>query len=78
MSIPPTQAPRFVVCVETGEYKIDLALHKIYEVLPDDSAERSGWIRVVDESGEDFLYPTGWFRAIEVSEGLAAELRQAS
>lgn len=70
--------PRFVVCVRNDEYPMDLALHKIYEVLPDPSAERSGWIRIVDETGEDYLYPEKLFQPIEVSQALGEKLLRAS
>lgn len=75
----PSGEPRFVVCVEVpDEYAIDLALHKIYEVVPDAGAERSGWIRIVDETGEDYLYSDALFRQIEVPQGLWTELWKAS
>ena len=57
-----SSVPRFVVCVSNDGYPMDLALHKIYEVHPDASAERSGWIRIVDQTGEDYLYPAKLFR----------------
>lgn len=59
--IPNADPPRFAVCVRNDGYESDLALHKRYEVPPDPSAERSGWIRVVDETGEDYLYPAKYF-----------------
>lgn len=58
----PAEPTRFVVCARNDGYELDLALRKVYEVLPDSSAERSGWIRVVDETGEDYLYPEIYFR----------------
>jgi hypothetical protein len=70
--------PRFVVCVRNDEHPMDLALHKIYEVLPDPSAERSGWIRIIDETGEDYVYPEKLFQPIEVSRALGEELQRAS
>lgn len=70
--------PRFVVCVRNDNYELDLTLHKIYQVLPDASAERSGRIRIVDETGEDYLYPETFFRPVEVTRALEAELLRAS
>ena len=61
----PEEPPRFVVCVKNDGYTLDLALRKRYEVLPDPSAERSGWIRIVDETGEDYLYPESLFQPLE-------------
>ena len=52
--------PQFAVCVKNDECE-DLELRKIYQVLPDKRAEREGYIRVVDESGEDYLYPESYF-----------------
>ena len=59
-------APRFVVCVENGRYPVSLELHKIYRILTDKEAEGEGDLRVVDESGEDYLYPAKWFVPVEV------------
>ena len=53
--------PRFVVCINNAEYPASLELHKIYRVLPDNKATRDGDLRIVDESGEDYLYPAEWF-----------------
>src|SRR5437879_8646869 len=51
--------PRFAVCIKgTG---FDLIAQRVYRVLEDRKAERHGWIRVVDESGEDYLYPASCF-----------------
>jgi hypothetical protein len=61
--IPDGDAPRWVTCVRNDGYETDLALQKRYKTLPDPSAERSGWIRVVDETGEDYLYPSKYFQA---------------
>jgi hypothetical protein len=55
--------PQFAVCVNNTEYPASLERHKIYRVLPDEEAARDGDIRVIDESGEDYLYPlrpTSW------------------
>jgi len=53
--------PQFVVCIHNGEYQASLELHKIYRVLPDEEAAEEGDIRIIDESGEDYLYPAEWF-----------------
>jgi len=62
--IPRT--PRFVVCINNDGYPASLELHKIYRVVPDDEAAADGDIRVVDESGEDYLYPASRFASISV------------
>ena len=51
---------RFAVCVRNEDCE-DLELRKIYQVLPDKRAERDGYIRVVDESGDDYIYPESYF-----------------
>ncbi len=52
---------RFAVCVSNADYPVSLELHKIYRVLPDEDAEADGDMRVIDESGEDYLYPEIYF-----------------
>ena len=58
--------PRFAVCIENKAYPDDLKVRTIYQVLPDESAAKSNYIRVVDETGEDYLYPAEYFVLIEV------------
>ena len=65
MTGPETEAS-FVVCVENSGYPASLELRKIYLRLSDPKAETDGLIRVVDESGEDYLYPSRFFAAISV------------
>lgn len=50
----------FAICVENKDCE-DLEKRKIYQVLPDDTAVKDGYLRVVDESGEDYLYPESYF-----------------
>jgi hypothetical protein len=54
----------FAVCVRNDEYEGALELCKIYEVLEDPTAEPHDLMRVIDESGEDYLYPRQWFLPI--------------
>jgi hypothetical protein len=68
-------AAEFVVCLKNAGYVASLELHKIYRVLPDPDAEKDGDLRIVDESGEDYLYPKDWFVLIEVPEVVEASLR---
>ena len=65
---------RFVVCIENSAYPASLELHKIYRVLPDVDAAREGDLRVVDESGEDYLYPAEWFVAVDLPRRLKTSL----
>ena len=73
-----SQEHRFAVCVRNEAYEASLELHKIYRVLPDLEAERDGDVRVIDESGEDYLYPAAWFVPIEVPEAVQLSLLEAS
>jgi len=50
----------FALCVENEESE-DLELRKIYEILPDKQAGKDGYLRVIDDSGEDYLYPKTYF-----------------
>ena len=69
----------FAVCVQNTDYPASLELRKIYEVLPDPDAATHGLIRVIDESGEDYLYPNNFFVRIDLSRPVeTAILRAAS
>jgi hypothetical protein len=70
--------PTFAVCVRNEGYEASLERNKIYAVLPDDQAERDGDLRVVDESGEDYLFAADRFVAIEVPTAVRASLLKAS
>ncbi len=59
---------RFVLCLESGTYKASLEPCKVYRVLDDPAAEAKSLLRVVDESGEDYLFPAGLFVPIDVPE----------
>ena len=68
----------FAVCISNDDYPASLELYKIYRFLPDDDAASDGNLRVVDESGEDCLYPASCFSSISVSAELEASLLNAS
>ncbi len=70
--------PQFAVCVDNSGYPASLELHKIYRVLPDTDAARDGDLRVVDESGEDYLYPASRFLMIELPKAIEQVLLRAS
>ena len=58
----------FAICVDNSEYPASLELHKIYQALPDEDAERDGDLRVIDESGEDYLFCAKCFVRLDVPE----------
>lgn len=70
-----TAEARFALCIENRDCE-DLEKRKIYQILPDEEAAREGYLRVLDESGEDYLYPESYFIVIELTrkaqEALAA------
>lgn len=57
---------KYVICVKNDNYQSSLEVRKLYRVVTDISAESRGLLRVVDESGEDYLYPAGHFVPIEL------------
>lgn len=67
---------KFAVCVNNAGYPASLELHKIYRVLPDEDAEVDGDLRIVDESGEDYLYPTDYFVLLELPQAVEKSLLQ--
>ena len=69
---------RFAVCVKNKDYAASLELRKIYKVIPDDQAVKHQQIRVVDESGEDYLYPADYFISIELPQAVEKVLTLAA
>lgn len=59
-------AQQLVVCVRNEEYLASLEVRKIYETLKDDDASKHGQLRVIDESGEDYLYPADLFVPLDL------------
>ncbi|MCP5347697.1 MAG: hypothetical protein R3F41_08790 [Gammaproteobacteria bacterium] len=58
----------FVICIENSDYPASLEKRKIYEVVPDEKASEVDHIRVIDESGEDYLYPASCFIDAHLTE----------
>jgi len=65
---------RFVVCLDNSGYDASLDVRKIYRAVSDAKSEKLGLIRVIDESGEDYLYPMKLFATIEVSAAIRRRL----
>ncbi|OHB64702.1 MAG: hypothetical protein A2Y77_03645 [Planctomycetes bacterium RBG_13_62_9] len=74
--IEPRVNNRFALCVENKDSE-DLEKRKIYVVVPDEDAEREGYLRVIDESGEDYLYPASYFILVELPAEAQEALRVA-
>ena len=68
-----THKKHFAVCVDNTDYESSIIVRKIYEVLPDEEAAKDEMLRVVDESGEDYLYHRSQFILVE----FPAEVQQA-
>jgi len=62
---------QFVVCIHNETYPASLELRKIYQVVLDEKAAQHRLLRVIDESGEDYLYPAHYFVSIELPQSAA-------
>ena len=69
---------KFAVCINNDDYEVSLELHKIYRVLPDEDAAVHGDLRVIDESGEDYLFSADRFVPIVVPEAVQKSLLKAA
>lgn len=65
---------KWMLCVTNKGYEASLEARKLYSTLDDTKAESLGFIRVIDESGEDYLYPQGMFVSMEVSAPIEQRL----
>ncbi len=70
--------PNFVICIKNSEYPASLEIRKIYQVLPDVDAAKSGHLRVIDESGDDYLYPETCFIDACLTKSVEKALIQAA
>jgi hypothetical protein len=68
----------FAVCVNNKGYPASLEIGKLYRVIPDEEAERHGYLRVVDESGDDYAYSSERFFPLEIPTRLKRALRTVS
>jgi hypothetical protein len=66
--------PTLAVCVDNSDYEMSLERRKVYALLPDEDAARHGYVRVVDETGEDYLFPASRFILIPVSRDVEAAI----
>ena len=64
------QAKQLVVCVNNDGYPVSLERRKIYVALPDADAEKHGLMRIIDESGDEYLYSKALFRSIALPESV--------
>ena len=69
---------RFLICVDNKGYTVSLEKRKIYLALPDTHALKHGQVRVIDESGEDYLYPKSLFLPITVPQSVRKAILEAA
>lgn len=74
----PQNGRKYVVCIKNRGYRVSLVLRRFYRILPDPQAEQHGLLRVVGESGEDYLYPQSFFMALELPRAAEKALAQAT
>lgn len=70
-----TSPIRFAICLKNKGSE-DLIVRKVYQVLPDEKAEKQGLLRIIDESGEDYLYPASYFFFLDLPQKVERALRQ--
>ena len=73
-----SQVGRYVLCVKNRGYAASLEVRKVYRVKPDAEALGHGFLRVIDESGQDYLYPIKYFVPIEVPRAAAVAFSASS
>ncbi len=78
MKRTPRSAARFAVCIKNKGYEASLEIGKLYRVIRDRDAERHGYLRIVDESGEDYGYAAERFFAIDLPKPLEKVLLKAA
>ena len=72
------QRSRFLLCVKNDAYPVSLEVRKIYQEIADEKAAVKNMVRIVDESGEDYLYPESYFVALEIPKAAVKALSRAS
>lgn len=70
--------PKFAICTENKGYEASLELRKLYRVIPDARAKALDQIRVIDESGEDYLFPAGYFAPVDLPASVAERVEQTA
>lgn len=64
----------FLICIDNTDYEASLETRKVYEKVDDEFAEKKGFVRVIDESGDDYLFPNQLFISLPMSDDLANQL----
>jgi len=69
---------QYVICIGNKGYAASLELRKIYQVIPDKAADSLHQVRVIDESGEDYLYPQDYFVPVQLPQAVERAVRRAT
>jgi hypothetical protein len=69
---------RFLLCVKNDNYPVSLEVRKVYRAIEDEAAAARHFVRVVDESGEDYLYPDSYFVVVELPQAAKSVFLQTS
>ena len=72
------KTPTFLLCVKNDHYPASLEVRKIYRMIADDTAAARHFVRIVDESGDDYLYPKALFRSIALPEAVKKAVLNAA
>ena len=73
-----SQSKQLVVCINNEGYEASLEKRKIYVALPDPVGEKHGMLRIIDESGDDYLYPKAFFRSIALPQSVKKAVLDAA
>lgn len=79
MSMANKSVPvQFLLCIRNGDYPASLEVRKVYEAIPDEKAAARHFVRVIDESGEDYMYPESYFVLVELPQAAVKAIVRAS
>jgi hypothetical protein len=70
-------ADQFAICLNNTEYPASLERHKLYQIVPDEEAALDGDLRIIDESGEDYLYPAEYFVVVDFPDSTEYILQES-
>jgi len=73
-----TRSRQLVLCLRNRGYEASLERRKLYQVIPDREAAKLGQLRVIDESGEDYLYPASFFAVVKLPPGIRRRVLAAA
>lgn len=72
------RSPGYVICINNDGYEVSLEARKLYEVLSDPDAQKLNQLRIIDESGEDYLHPAQYFATIKLPQPVRKAVRLSS